>query len=211
MKHGAKKNLLNELKLLPYFDKQRVFHLGKNKQNYNLKDSTLNTYISRFLKDREIIPLKRELYIPTDFYNTNKVNISYLYYLANILRRPSYVTSWTALQYYDLTTDVIKVITSATLKTTRSHKTKAGSFIYQSIQRELFSGFRLVKGKFDYFIATPSKALFDLLYFRTRQFRGLSLKDVKLIVEDLRIDLDEMSKEERDNFFSMVKEHIYHE
>ena len=34
-------------------------------------------------------------------------------------------------------------------------------------------------GKFDFFIASPAKALFDLLYFRTNQFRGLNSENVK--------------------------------
>ncbi len=207
--------LLKQLELQPYFDKEVVHQLS---EQFDLKSTTVDTYISRSLKNKDIISLKNGLYISTEFYNKNKNNISYFYFLANILRRPSYVSSWTALQYYNLATEVIHTITSVTLKVTSNYKTKIGTFSYQSIKESLFSDFSLVKDnsdlpvdKFDFFIASPSKALFDLLYFKTRQFKGLKLKDIDLLIEELRIDIDEMDAEERKKFYSMVKNYIHYE
>ena|SRR3990167_2752466 len=194
--------LLEQLKTQPYFDKKAVYQLSAQ---YGLKDTTVDTYISRSLKRKDIIPLKKGLYVSADFYNKNKNDISYLFYLANVLRTPSYVSSWTALQYYDLTTEAIHTITSVTPKVTRAYKTKLGNFVYQSIKKELFSDFSLIKGKFNFFIASPSKALFDLLYFKTRQFRGIHFTDIKGLIEELRIDIDEMKQDEQKKFFAMVK------
>ena len=166
----SRKNLLEQLKSSPHFGKNTVYQLGKH---LGLKDSTVDTYISRFLKYKEIYRLKNGLYVSSDFFDKNKNDISYSFYLANVIRAPSYVSSWAALQYYNLTTEAIRSITSVTTKVTRDYLTKAGNFAYQSINKELFSDFSLVKGgssspagKFDFFIASPSKALFDLLYFR---------------------------------------------
>src|SRR3990167_2059996 len=184
----SKNNLIEQLKTLPHFTKNSVYQLGVQ---LGLKDSTVDTYISRFLKYKEIYRLKNGLYVAADFFDKNKNDISYSFYLANILRPPSYVSSWAALQYYNLTTEAIHTITSVTQKVTREYQTKAGNFAYQSINKELFSNFSLVKGKFDFFIASPSKALFDLLYFRTNQFRSVSAKDIKSIVGELRIDIEE--------------------
>src|SRR3990167_6461367 len=160
----SKKNLLGQLKSLPHFGKNTVYQLGKQ---LGLKDSTVDTYISRFLKYKEIYRLKNGLYVSADFFDKNRNDVSYPFYLANVIRTPSYVSSWTALQYYNLTTEAIRSITSITPKVTRDYKTKAGTFSYQSIKKEFFSDYSLVKGKFDFFVASPSKALFDLLYFRT--------------------------------------------
>ncbi|MCK5060034.1 MAG: hypothetical protein KAR00_02735 [Candidatus Pacebacteria bacterium] len=173
-----------------------------------LKNGTVNTYISRFLKRKDILSLKNGLYISSDFFAKNKSDISYSFYIANILRTPSYVSSWAALQYYNLTTEVIRSITSITPKVTRDYETKVGTFSYQSIKKEFFSDFSLVKGKFDFFIAFPSKALFDLLYFRTNQFRGVSVDEIKKMIEELRIDIDEMNKEEQEKFYEKIKKHI---
>ena len=209
----SKRNLLEQLKSLPYFSKDSLFQLGKQ---LGLTDATLDTYISRFLKNKEILQLKKGLYISADFFGKNRSNISYSFYLANIIRTPSYISSWSALQFYDLTTEVIRTVTSITRKVTRSYETKAGIFTYQSIKEDLFSNFSLVQGesadwqsaKFDFYIASPAKALFDLLYFKTHQFRGVRLEDIKMLVEELRIDLEEIDKKERTKFYTMIKEYI---
>ena len=85
---------------------------------------------------------------------------------------------------------------------------KAGNFTYQSIKKDFFSDFYLVKDKFDFYIASPSKALFDLLYFRTYQFRGLDLDGIKKIIKELRIDFDEMDVVEQKKFYSLINKNI---
>lgn len=202
----SKKNLLEQLKFLSHFNRNAVYQLGKQ---LGLKDATVDTYISRFLKYKEIFLLKNGLYVSADFLDKNRDDISYSFYLANIIRTPSYISSWTALQYYNLTTEAIHSVISVTPKVTRDYQTKAGNFAYQSIKKDLFSDFFLAKGKFDFFIAYPSKALFDLLYFRTRQFRSVPLEKIKALVEGLRIDIDEMDKEERTKFYTMIKKYSY--
>jgi predicted transcriptional regulator of viral defense system len=201
----SKKNLLEQLKVLPYFDKNTIYQLGKQ---LGLQDSTIKTYISRFLKYKDIFNLKNGLYVSTEFFEKNKSDISYSFYLANIIRTPSYISSWTALQYYNLVTEVIHSITSITLKVTRKYQMKAGNFTYQSIKKDFFSDFYLVKDKFDFYIASPSKALFDLLYFRTYQFRGLDLDGIKKIIKELRIDFDEMDEVEQKKFYSLINKNI---
>jgi len=209
----SKGNLLEQLKSMPYFGKDSLCQLGKQ---LGLADATVDTYISRFLKRKEILQLKKGLYISGDFFSRNRGDVSYSFYLANVIRTPSYVSSWSALQFYNLTTEVIYTVISVTPKVTRTYKTKAGIFAYQSIKEELFSDFSLMRSKtingqpvnFDFFIASPAKALFDLLYFKTRQFRGVRLKDIKALIEELRIDIDEMNKKERAKFYTMTKKHI---
>ena len=202
----SKKSLLEQLNILPHFTKSMIYQLGSQ---LGLKNSTVNTYISRFLKHKDILPLRRGLYISADFFAKNKSDISYSFYLANIIRTPSYVSSWTALQYHNLTTETIRSTTSVTSKVTRDYETKAGTFSYQSIKKELLSDYALVKGKFDFFVASPSKALFDLLYFRTHQFRSIKFDDVEKIVEELRIDISEMSEEERKSFYQKIKTYLH--
>ena len=136
----SKKNLLEQLKPLPHFNKNVVYQLGKQLE---LKDSTINTYISRFLKYGDILQFKNGLYVTADFFEKNRSDISYSFYLANIIRTPSYVSSWAALQYYNLVTEAVYPITSITLKVTREYRTKAGNFAYQSIKKDFFSDYKL--------------------------------------------------------------------
>jgi predicted transcriptional regulator of viral defense system len=201
----SKINLLEQLKPLPHFSKDTIYQLGTQ---LGLKETTLNTYISRFLKYKEILQLKKGLYVSNDFFEKNHDDISYSFYLANVLRTPSYISSWAALQYYNLATEAIYAITSVTPKVTRNYQTKAGNFTYQSIKKDLFSDFLLVNNKFKFFIATPAKALFDLLYFRTNQFRGFRLKEINALIEELRIDIEEMAKTDRDKFYSLLEKYL---
>lgn len=197
----SKKNLLEQLRNLTYFYKDTVYQLGRQ---LGLKDSTIDTYISRFLKYKDILQLKNGLYVTTDFFEKNRSDVSYPFYLANIIRTPSYVSSWAALQYYNLVTEAVYSITSVTLRVTRAYQTQAGNFTYQSIKKDFFSDFFLVKGEFDFYIASPAKALFDLLYFRTHQFRGMNLQDIKRMIDEMRIDFDEMDKGEQEKFYFLI-------
>jgi len=51
--------------------------------------------------------------------------------------------------------------------------------------------------------------LFDLLYFRTHQFRGTKSENIKALVEELRIDIDEMDKIEQEKFYTMIKKYSH--
>jgi predicted transcriptional regulator of viral defense system len=197
-------NLLAQLSAMPHFEKRDVLQLG---EQLGLEASSVNTCISRFLHRKEIIRLKNGLYVSTDFFMRNAGDVSYSFHLANVIRTPSYVSCWAALQHYNLSTEATYSITSVTPKVTRSYRTRAGHFSYHSIKKSLFSGFSLTKGKFCYFLASPSKALFDLLYFRTNQLRRVTRATVKALVNELRIDLEEMDKSERDNFYALVSAH----
>lgn len=199
-------NLLEQVKSLSYFGKNTVFQLGKQ---LGLKDSTIDTYIGRYLKNKEIFQLKKGLYVTSDFFDKNYHDISYSFYLANVIRMPSYVSSWAALQYYNLTTEAIHAVTSVTPRVTREYRTRVGNFTYQSIRKTLFTDYSLIKGKFDYFIASPSKALFDLVYFRTNQFRGIGAGMIDSLLEEIRIDFDQMEKSEQDKFRAMTKQYTH--
>lgn len=201
----SKKNLIEQLKSLSHFNKNVIYQLGRAQ---GLTDSTIDTYISRYLKSKEIIQLKKGLYVSSGFLRKNQNDISYSFYLANVLRTPSYISSWTALQYYDLVTESVQTFISVTSKITKTYETKAGSFSYRSIQGESFFGFTFVRGNFDFYIASPSKALFDLLYFKTRQFRGVKFEFIKDLIVDLRIDFEEMESKEQEKFYKIVETYL---
>lgn len=201
MKHRL--TLLEQLKSQPFFDRGVVHQLS---EPFGLKRATVDAYISQSIRRKEILPLRKGLYIHPEFYDKHRGDVSYLFYLANVLRKPSYVSSWAALQYYNLTTEVIRSTTCVTSRVTRSYRTKVGNFAYQSIKASLFSGFTLQKGTFEFFIASPAKALFDLLYSRTRQFRGITSAQINRLIEELRIDIDEVDERERETFHTLIND-----
>lgn len=195
-------NLLEQLNTLPYFNKLTIYQLAKQ---LDLKSSTIDTYISRFLRYKKIISLKNGLYASKKFYDENKLDISYLFYLANVIYKPSYISSYTALQYYNLSTEVVYPTISISTKTTRNYQTKIGDFKYHSISKNLYQDFYLKKEKFSFYIASPSKALFDLLYFKTKQFKTIKFEEVNNLLAELRIDIDELNKLEQRKLYKMIK------
>lgn len=199
--------IIEQLKTLPHITKETVRQLSEQR---GVKPGTVDVSISRFLARKELISLKKGVYVTSAFFEEHKSDVSYTFYIANILRQPSYVSSWTALQYYNLTTEAIREIISVTPKRTRRHTNKAGNFTYHSIKRDLFSNFSLVKGTFHFFIASPSKALFDLLYFKISELRTMRPEQVKTLIEDLRIDIEEMDGEEQAHFWEMINKYIKH-
>ncbi|MDO9547598.1 MAG: hypothetical protein Q7J65_01360 [Candidatus Marinimicrobia bacterium] len=89
----------------------------------------------------------------------------FLYYLANRLYRPSYISLESALAWYGFIPEgVFQTISCSTLKPQR-FETPLGLFGYRHLKRTLFFGYRLVPWKTVRFaIAEPEKALIDYLY-----------------------------------------------
>lgn len=86
--------------------------------------------------------------------------------VANHLRRGSYVSFQSALAYYDLIPEHVPAVTSATTGRSETVNTPMGSFIFRHLKAGMLSGCRQVQiaDRQQAVIATPEKALVDLLY-----------------------------------------------
>jgi predicted transcriptional regulator of viral defense system len=94
-----------------------------------------------------------------------------LFYIANKIYEPSYVSLETALGYHGLIPEAVfgifSVSTSKTKTTDATFGTLKASFYYKKIKKNLFFGYSLKKsGGNSFLIADPEKALLDFLYFR---------------------------------------------
>jgi hypothetical protein len=82
--------------------------------------------------------------------------------LANMGQTPSYISLMTALDYYEITTQVQRdFVESIAVKRTKELPVNGHIFRYSKIAINLYFGFKKEKG---FFIATPEKALLDALY-----------------------------------------------
>lgn len=119
--------------------------------------------LNRWLRKGLIIKLRRGLYILNE--NDRKISPSNQY-LANQLYHPSYVSLEYALGFYGLIPERVRGVTSVTTKKTARFTNIMGAFTYQRIKIEAFQGYEMVKdgNGFDYFIASPEKAVIDFLY-----------------------------------------------
>jgi hypothetical protein len=102
----------------------------------------------------------------------------------------------TALRYYGLTPEAVYTTQSMTLKHSRNFDTPLGRFDYQIITREAFTvGITYInKQNFSFLIATPEKALCDLIA-NSPKVNLRYLKDVETYLEeDIRMDIEDFKK-----------------
>ncbi len=120
-------------------------------------------------KDGMFIKLRNGFYAMKDSYASPLL-------IANKIYQPSYVSLGTALSHYGIIPETVYATTSVTTKTSREFATPKGSFIYQRVKKQAFTGYglRTIDGE-RIFIADPEKALADYLYFV--DLRRVSLND----------------------------------
>jgi len=193
----------------PYFTKEV---LREPARKFSMPESTFNSYIYKALRDGQIIRLKRNYYVTRLFYENHKTDTSYLFSLANILLKPSYISLETALQYYGLFPEAADyTIASVTPKLPREFSNRTGRYTYRKINEKLFTGFKNEGGDFNFTIALPHKAIFDTLYYHTSHFTKNVHSD---LIEELRIDTDPLPSEEKERFaeliarFTSIKMHL---
>jgi hypothetical protein len=112
--------------------------------------------------------------------------------IANHLYGPSYVSLQTALSFYKLIPERVHVVSSMTIKRSRSFSTPLGNFEYIGVSNEYFTiGIRqeIVNNEYAFLIASPEKALCDLIV-QTAGLRLQSAKKMRIYLEeDMRIDV----------------------
>ena len=116
--------------------------------------------------------------------------------IANHLYTPSYVSMSSALRYYGLIPEAVYTHQSMTIKHSRSFETPIGLYDYKQISKKAFSvGIRSEhKGDFAFLIASPEKALCDLIA-NSSMVNLRYKKDVEIYLEqDIRMDIDEFFK-----------------
>ncbi|OAV67964.1 hypothetical protein Barb6XT_01227 [Bacteroidales bacterium Barb6XT] len=147
-----------------------------------------NDKISAMEKRGEIIRLKKGLYVVSDKISRKKISRELI---ANHLYGVSYVSLETALSHYGLIPEKVFAIRSITTKRAKQFENAFGCFEYISMPADYFSiGIRqqIVDNKYAYLIATPEKALCDLILV-TPNLRLQSIKAMQTYLEDdLRID-----------------------
>lgn len=162
-----------------------------------LKKPSLYQKISRWLKKGEIIELKKGYYVTKEYKEKNISDPNYLFYLANILRYPSYVSSTYILHKYDILTEITYPITSVTTKTTRTYVNALGNFIYYSISPKLYKGYDRQFFKTEpIYAAGLAKALFDYLYLK---YAKRKIKADEIISRE-RLNLENFKKNDVKEF-----------
>ena len=119
--------------------------------------------LSRWRQAGKIYQLRRGLYCLAPPFQKVK---PHPFLLANRLIPASYVSLQSALAYYGMIPEYVPVTTSVTTNRPALWETPLGNFDFRHIQVDFFYGYRLVDlgEKKQAFLASPEKALLDLVY-----------------------------------------------
>lgn len=176
--------------------------LNKNiLRSFESRENVLNANIKYWLKNNELVLLKKGAYILKDKYDKEPQKDLYLEYISNQLIQPSYLSLEYVLAKYQLLTEPVRAITLITTKTTREITNKIGVFRYYSISQALFTDYEI---KYFYdspiMIAQKNKALFDYLYLRFLKNAPINGSAVK----NLRINWENVSEKEFAKLYSYL-------
>jgi predicted transcriptional regulator of viral defense system len=115
---------------------------------------------SRYVKLGLLMRLKRNTYILRERWNAASREEKFT--LANLGQVPSYVSLMTALDYYEITTQIQRdIIESIALRRTKEISLNGSLLRYSKVSQTLYSGFTR---HHEFFIATPEKAFLDAVY-----------------------------------------------
>ncbi len=145
-----------ELKNIPklYFGYQDIARV------LEISESSARVSASRYVGQGALVRIRRNMYVLREVWNAAAREQKFL--LANMGQTPSYISLMTALDYYEITTQVQRdFFESIAIKRTRELPVNGQIFKYTKIATNLYFGFKKEKG---FFIATPEKALLDALY-----------------------------------------------
>ena len=127
---------------------------------FDISLSSARVTASRYVRQGLLLRMKRNLYVRRDVWDATGVTEKFV--LTNLGQVPSYISLTSALEYYEVTTQVLRdFFESVAIKRTKQISLNGSIFRYSKIAEELYFGFRKENG---YFIATPEKALLDAFY-----------------------------------------------
>lgn len=187
----------NKIGKLLIFDKKSLRLLEKDINN-------LNANLKYWLKNSDLVALKKGVYLFKDSYSKEGNKDAYLEYIANQLLSPSYLSLEYVLNKYQMLSEPARALTSISVKSNREFLNELGVWRYYSLPAKLFLGYKIKYFKNQPVAeASKAKALFDFLYLRFRRGQAANTESL----ENLRLNLENMEKEdwrELDSYFKLL-------
>jgi hypothetical protein len=195
------KEILNTFNQIPYFTIEAVKQLYDAE---NLSEGSIQTSLYRWMNANHVIQLKKGIYMTRQFFERHRSDPDFSPMVSSILIPQSYVSLEFVLQRHAILTEITYPVTAITIKQTRVIENRLGTFSYRNIKEDLYTGFEF----YDYLgipfsLATLPKAIFDYLYLRPLS-RVINSSKFNLI-EDLRLNLDEISGQDQSHFSELVE------
>ncbi len=148
--------------------------------------------LDRWVKSGRIVMLRRGVYTIAAPYATKS---PHAFSIANALRRASYISLESALAYYGMIPEYTPVAMSVTTGRTETMANAMGRFVFRHLKKDMFFGFRereIIPGQIA-LIATPEKALVDLLYLTPDSDQINYLNELRITLES-QLNMEELDK-----------------
>ncbi len=159
--------------------------------------------INKALKKAELIKIRRGLYLLADRYRHKKLS---KFFLASRIASHSYISLESALSYHGWIPERVSTATSVlALGRTKKFTTLFGDFTFYHLpinEYEFLNGITRVeeiKGE-PFLLASPLRALADLVYVKKIDWKGLDL-----LTNSLRVDIENLMKIKPDHFLEIKK------
>jgi len=162
-------------------------------------DDARHALVKRALKSGQLIRLKRGLYLIKQKVEQALPNE---FIFAPLIYGPSFVSLESALSYHGWIPEAVYTTTCATAKRAKQFETPIGMFSYERVPSlDFYTGVnRVVENGGVILIASPWRALADLMYTRRKKWN--SLDDVQ---SDMRIEKETLVESNKSHLKELVK------
>lgn len=157
----------------------------------NINPKIVRLQLTRWVNSGRIYQLRRGLYSIAPPYQKIK---PHPFLVANRLQRASYVSLQSALAFYGLIPEIVNITVSITAGRPERLETPLGIFEFRHIKSNLLFGYQMTDlvGQ-STLVATPEKALLDLVYLQPRGESSKYVHELRLQNLD-HLDLDVLKK-----------------
>ena len=161
----------------------------------NINPDIVHLQLTRWTKNGRVYQLRRGLYAIAPPYQKVK---PHPFLIANLIQRASYVSAQSALAFHGLIPDTVHATLSVTTGRPGRRETPLGIFEFRHVKRELLRGYHMSelqssKPSQQALVATPEKALLDLVYLQPGGDAPNYLRELRL--QNLeRLDMDELHR-----------------
>lgn len=175
----------NKIQALPVFNLNDARKLDPNFSRVQL---------NYWQNQRYIIPLAGGYYALAN----RNINEFTLFFLANKLCEPSYISLESALSYYEIIPEAVFQVTSITSHKTQRFFSNWGTFNFRSIKPLFMFGYLVKESgqKIKYKIATLEKSILDYLYLHHEVRTALDVESLRWNVNQLNrmLDINKLEK-----------------
>jgi len=159
---------------------------------------------SRYVRQGLLLRMKKNMYVLREVWNA--AGREEKFQLANMGQVPSYISLTTALDYYEITTQLQRdFFESVAVKRSKEINLDGSVFRYAKVAGALYYGFKKEK---NFFIATPEKALMDAIYLMSYGRYGLDISALDANKLD-RKEVGRLSREFPSKTKNMLKKYGY--